>query len=311
MWPDESYEIIALVVSTSPHVHVDTSPKDFFFVMAFVVPCVAIVVCYARIFYIVRKTAMRSHEPVQQQKSLTASTMVIPMQGSVRIKLDGSQTHIDNAIMTFTDAGCTALPNHSDAAHRTNAANNVTRPNCEPIRPQHSSLLAHGTKKHQRLFEPESSNSIEHSSEHSASTTTATSHGSAVRSAMKYMESGGGSSGLDMLSVATREQPSKSSSSASIGKSVEFRSDVIGGGSDDADDAAAVVVRVEDFGIDGEDEQEMSATSTDAHQVRRVTSVRRKRFRQNGQKVPEVDSAVEESTSSSENNQVGIIIESE
>lgn len=30
--------------------------------MAFVVPCVSIVVCYARIFYIVRKTAMRSHE---------------------------------------------------------------------------------------------------------------------------------------------------------------------------------------------------------------------------------------------------------
>lgn len=30
--------------------------------MAFVVPCISIVVCYARIFYIVRKTAMRSHE---------------------------------------------------------------------------------------------------------------------------------------------------------------------------------------------------------------------------------------------------------
>lgn len=30
--------------------------------MAFVVPCISIVVCYARIFYIVRKTAMRSHD---------------------------------------------------------------------------------------------------------------------------------------------------------------------------------------------------------------------------------------------------------
>lgn len=29
--------------------------------MAFVVPCISIVVCYARIFYIVRKTALRSH----------------------------------------------------------------------------------------------------------------------------------------------------------------------------------------------------------------------------------------------------------
>lgn len=41
---------------------IDTSPKEFLFIMAFVVPCISIVVCYARIFYIVRKTAMRSHE---------------------------------------------------------------------------------------------------------------------------------------------------------------------------------------------------------------------------------------------------------
>lgn len=40
----------------------DTSPKEFLFIMAFVVPCVSIVVCYARIFYIVRKTALRSHD---------------------------------------------------------------------------------------------------------------------------------------------------------------------------------------------------------------------------------------------------------
>lgn len=40
----------------------DTSPKEFLFIMAFVVPCISIVVCYARIFYIVRKTALRSHD---------------------------------------------------------------------------------------------------------------------------------------------------------------------------------------------------------------------------------------------------------
>lgn len=38
------------------------SPKEFLFIMAFVVPCISIVVCYARIFYIVRKTALRSHD---------------------------------------------------------------------------------------------------------------------------------------------------------------------------------------------------------------------------------------------------------
>lgn len=36
------------------------SPKEFLFIVAFVIPCLAIVVCYARIFYIVRKTALKS-----------------------------------------------------------------------------------------------------------------------------------------------------------------------------------------------------------------------------------------------------------
>lgn len=40
----------------------DKSPKEFLFIMAFVVPCISIFVCYARIFYIVRKTALRSHD---------------------------------------------------------------------------------------------------------------------------------------------------------------------------------------------------------------------------------------------------------
>ncbi|XP_024937016.1 5-hydroxytryptamine receptor 2A isoform X2 [Cephus cinctus] len=36
------------------------SPKEFLFIVAFLTPCIAIVVCYARIFYIVRRTAMKS-----------------------------------------------------------------------------------------------------------------------------------------------------------------------------------------------------------------------------------------------------------
>lgn len=38
----------------------DHSPKEFLFIVAFVIPCLAIVVCYARIFYIVRNTALKS-----------------------------------------------------------------------------------------------------------------------------------------------------------------------------------------------------------------------------------------------------------
>ncbi|XP_046383811.1 G-protein coupled receptor moody [Ischnura elegans] len=38
----------------------DRSPKEFLFIVAFLIPCLAIAVCYARIFYIVRKTALKS-----------------------------------------------------------------------------------------------------------------------------------------------------------------------------------------------------------------------------------------------------------
>ncbi|KZC05137.1 PREDICTED: G-protein coupled receptor moody [Dufourea novaeangliae] len=47
--------------SILPDVH-GRSPKEFLFVVAFLIPCIAIVVCYARIFYIVRKTACRSRK---------------------------------------------------------------------------------------------------------------------------------------------------------------------------------------------------------------------------------------------------------
>jgi hypothetical protein len=43
---------------------VGRSPKEILFMGAFVVPCLSIVVCYARIFYIVRKTALKSRATV-------------------------------------------------------------------------------------------------------------------------------------------------------------------------------------------------------------------------------------------------------
>ncbi|KAK9511536.1 hypothetical protein O3M35_000172 [Rhynocoris fuscipes] len=46
------------------------SPKEFLFLVAFVIPCICIVVCYARIFYIVRKTALKSR--VAAGKSTTS-----------------------------------------------------------------------------------------------------------------------------------------------------------------------------------------------------------------------------------------------
>lgn len=56
--------------------------------MAFLVPCLSIVICYARIFYIVRKTAMRSHEP-----PVTSNSM-----GSIRIQPNKRQTSHENVV---------------------------------------------------------------------------------------------------------------------------------------------------------------------------------------------------------------------
>lgn len=39
------------------------SPKSFLFLLAFVMPCLAIIICYAKIFMIVRKATIKSHQP--------------------------------------------------------------------------------------------------------------------------------------------------------------------------------------------------------------------------------------------------------
>lgn len=58
------------------------SPKEFLFILAFITPCVAIVVCYARIFYIVRRTAKKSRRRDKVttdlvKASLEVSTVII------------------------------------------------------------------------------------------------------------------------------------------------------------------------------------------------------------------------------------------
>lgn len=42
------------------HDKYDRSPKEFLFIAAFMLPCVCIVICYARIFILVRQAAMRA-----------------------------------------------------------------------------------------------------------------------------------------------------------------------------------------------------------------------------------------------------------
>lgn len=66
--------------------------------MAFVVPCISIVVCYARIFYIVRKTALRSHESA----STLANTNSIQIQ-STQSRKSISSNNNKNSSLDGTD----------------------------------------------------------------------------------------------------------------------------------------------------------------------------------------------------------------
>ncbi|XP_055693899.1 G-protein coupled receptor moody [Lutzomyia longipalpis] len=49
------------------------SPKEFLFIVAFALPCLFIVLCYARIFYIVRKAAVQSHGVMDARKDSVRS----------------------------------------------------------------------------------------------------------------------------------------------------------------------------------------------------------------------------------------------
>lgn len=53
------------------------SPKEFLFILAFVTPCIAIVVCYARIFYIVRKTALKSRRREKATTNLVKASLEV------------------------------------------------------------------------------------------------------------------------------------------------------------------------------------------------------------------------------------------
>ncbi|PSN34773.1 hypothetical protein C0J52_28170, partial [Blattella germanica] len=61
----------------------DHSPKEFLFIVAFVIPCLAIVVCYARIFYIVRKTALKSRITTRNNTVTQSGVSIAGSSGTV------------------------------------------------------------------------------------------------------------------------------------------------------------------------------------------------------------------------------------
>uniref|UniRef100_A0A1A9X5L4 G-protein coupled receptors family 1 profile domain-containing protein n=1 Tax=Glossina brevipalpis TaxID=37001 RepID=A0A1A9X5L4_9MUSC len=55
------------------------SPKVTLFLLAFLVPCICIVFCYARILYLVRKAAFRTREPAKSPKNTSSNPIEQPI----------------------------------------------------------------------------------------------------------------------------------------------------------------------------------------------------------------------------------------
>ncbi|CAB0016657.1 unnamed protein product [Nesidiocoris tenuis] len=110
------------------------SPKEFLFLVAFVIPCICIVVCYARIFYIVRKTALKSRVASRGAASsssvmMTSSTSSRPYYGGkVRLLRKGghtsSSTTDDSAFATSSTAQSFSTTEKSSSVLLDNSSTN-------------------------------------------------------------------------------------------------------------------------------------------------------------------------------------------
>lgn len=89
------------------------SPKEFLFITAFVIPCIAIAGCYARIFYIVRQTALKSR--LSSAGGGTRSSDRSASQRSVRRPASSSTT---TGPSTSTAASASSGPSTERSSHQ-------------------------------------------------------------------------------------------------------------------------------------------------------------------------------------------------
>lgn len=86
---------------------VGRSPKEILFMGAFVVPCLSIVVCYARIFYIVRKTALKSRATVHSnpRNIMTSKPSDATTYYTLKTRFKVPEISTDSAIGSSTATG--------------------------------------------------------------------------------------------------------------------------------------------------------------------------------------------------------------
>lgn len=211
--------------------------------MAFLLPCIAIVVCYARIFYIVRKTALRSHD--------AGSTL-------------GNSMHCQST-RTQNKNQCKKLYTTNNNKNVSDGTDVQLLPKCDDVS---GNTSERNEKKHlseKNLLESDNSSTLLSHSQ---------SHGD-IKTAMKFIDAGIGNDYPPTLSALRKTQQENESehkltandrnlSNVSISRTVEF--------------------------IEANGERHNSCDRDYMVKMAQDT----------------VDSAIEESTSSTENNQVSL-----
>lgn len=243
--------------------------------MAFVVPCLAIVVCYARIFYIVRKTAMRSHEPAA---ALTATgSMLIKSQPSTKNNnkpVNNKHFHADEANKQLIDQRKLSLIDAQKIGG--GGGGDVVHPATTTEENSESSSISY-------YIHPRPISGPKILLKFIDSSVDSDLPPSLSRLRQASLSGGGGGGELKPLTGRDRKL-----SSVSISKNVEF-----------FDDVAATTTAAEN----AVDQNGCDATGGEAT-PQNGGSFRRKRRRSEVLPQKEFDSAVEVSTSSSDNNQV-------
>lgn len=202
--------------------------------MAFVVPCISIVVCYARIFYIVRKTAMRSHE---SGPSLShASLQMHPHSRESRKEVSTNNNKSSSVDGTETQMLSLNSRRESDGGVRSKSSNRNNR-----LRAESDDQFDH-------------SSSLSHSHSHME-----------LKSSLKLCDLNAENEGMSVALKRTQElralaATDRNLSNVSICKTVEF---IDSNGKGDRD----CTVRIEH---DVDSAVEESTSSTDNNQVRTV-----------------------------------------
>ncbi|XP_053950123.1 G-protein coupled receptor moody [Anastrepha ludens] len=109
------------------------TPKEFLFIAAFMVPCICIMVCYARILYLVRKTAFRHREPPPKNIIYQNELPISKLPNIVKNHTDGQNSDLKNTKVADTSPAMKPFDVYEDLEYIDVSDSNDNGPECDGI----------------------------------------------------------------------------------------------------------------------------------------------------------------------------------